>query len=185
MTSPVAQRRKKIAPHVSAGNSAALTIESRSDGTAQGLQWRRMHSYHSSLFHCVFSTKDRRSLIAAEIRKRMWAYLGGTARELGMKAFVVGGTEDHVHLLLSLPGRMSIAEAIQKLKANSSRFMHEAGHRLFGWQRGYGAFSVGIAQAETTIRYINGQAEHHQKIDFRTEFSSFLKKHGIEVEDDM
>jgi REP element-mobilizing transposase RayT len=145
-----------------------------------------MHSYSSSLFHCVFSAKERRNLIVSKIRERLWAFLGGTARELGMKVLIVGGIEDHVHLLLSLPATISVAEAIHKLKANSSRWVHQTfpARRLFGWQKGYGAFSIGVAQAETTIQYIKNQQEHHRKIDFRQELAAFLEKHGLAFQDD-
>jgi len=54
--------------------------------------------------HCVFATKRRELCLTAPIRVRLWPYLGGIARENGMKALIVGGVDDHVHLLLSIPG---------------------------------------------------------------------------------
>ena len=83
------------------------------------------HTYCSSLFHCVFSTKERQRTIAPEIQERLWAYMGGIARENEMKALAVGGMEDHAHLLLSLPSTMTIAEAMRKIKGGSSLWMHE------------------------------------------------------------
>ena len=132
-----------------------------------------MHSCHYSLFHCVFAALERRPLIVPEIRERLWAFLGGTARELGLKALIAGGIEDHVHVLLSLSSSISLAVALQKLKANSSRWVHQTfvARASFGWQRGYGAFSIGIAQVETTIRYIKNQERHHRKLCFQQELS--------------
>jgi REP element-mobilizing transposase RayT len=114
-----------------------------------------MHSYCSNLLHVVFSTKERRRAIVPEIRDRLWAFMGGTARELGMSALIVGGVDDHAHLLLSLPPTIAIAEAVKKLKANSCRWLHEnfPQRRSFQWQKGYGAFSVGISQVNETIAY--------------------------------
>ena len=145
-----------------------------------------MHSYNSNLFHWVFSTKERRPLIVPEIRDRLWAFLGGTARELAMKALMVGGIEDHAHLLISLPPTISVAEGIQKLKANSSRWVHETfpRHQRFGWQKGYGSFSIGISQVASTIAYIKNQAKHHRHMDFRQELAVFLEKHGLTLQDD-
>ena len=145
-----------------------------------------MHSYSSSLFHCVFATKQRRRLIVPEIRERLWAFLGGTARELGMKALIVGGIEDHTHLLLSLPATISLAEAMQKVKANSSRWVHETSptRALFSWQKGYGAFSIGITQVNATIQYIRNQAVRHRRVDFREELAAFVKKHGLTFYED-
>ncbi len=98
-----------------------------------------------------------------------------------MKAIVVGGIEDHVHLLLSLPSTMPVAKGMQLIKGGSSKWIHEtfSEGRLFAWQEGYGAFSIGIAQVERTVRYIRSQAEHHSKMTFQEELVRFLKKHGI------
>lgn len=79
------------------------------------------HSRVSLRLHCVFSTKDRRPTIPAEFQQRLWEYIGGIARNLGMKAIAVGGTDDHVHVLLLLSPTVPLATAVQKIKANSSR----------------------------------------------------------------
>jgi REP element-mobilizing transposase RayT len=135
------------------------------------------------LFHCVFATKDRRALIPAELQPRFWAYICGIAREHEMKALAVGGTEDHVHMLLSLPATMSTATAMRVIKSGSSRWMHETGGRpLFAWQEGYGAFSLGWSQVEATTAYIAGQAEHHKRRNFQEEFLAILKKYRIEAD---
>ena len=139
------------------------------------------HTYCSSLFHCVFSTKERCKLISPEIQDRLWAYLGGVAREHEMKALAVGGMEDHVHILLSLPSSIAIAKGMREIKSGSSRWMHETCRlRSFDWQEGYGAFSIGMSQVNATLAYIARQKQHHRKRDFQAEFLAFLKKHRIE-----
>jgi REP element-mobilizing transposase RayT len=141
------------------------------------------HTYCCSLFHCVFSTKERRNTIVPEIQTRLWAYMGGVAREHQTKALGVGGMEDHVHILLSLPSSMPIATAMREIKSASSRWMHETcGQEDFDWQEGYGAFSIGWAQVDATLAYIARQQEHHRKRDFQAEFIAFLKKHRIEYD---
>jgi REP element-mobilizing transposase RayT len=102
--------------------------------------------------------------------------MGGIARE----ALAVGGLEDHAHLLLSLPSSLAVATAMREIKSGSSRWMHEDGELpSFEWQEGYGAFSIGWSQVDTTIAYIVGQEEHHRKRDFQAEFVAILKKHRI------
>jgi REP element-mobilizing transposase RayT len=93
-------------------------------------------SYISSYFHCVFGTKDRQPLISPQLRERLWPFLGGIARQNEMTAIEIGGVADYVHILLSLPSTLSIAKAMQLLKAGSSKWVHETfpEHRLFGWQ---------------------------------------------------
>jgi REP element-mobilizing transposase RayT len=141
------------------------------------------HTYCSSLFHCVFSTKERRKIIAPDVQPRLWAYMGGIAREHEMRALVVGGRYDHVHLLLSLPSSLPVAEAMRKIKSASSHWMHETCEMPgFEWQEGYGAFSIGQGQVEATLAYIAGQEEHHRKRDFQAEFIAILKKHRIEYD---
>src|SRR5881392_3013497 len=112
-------------------------------------------SYVSSYFHCVFSTKQRRPLIAPELRDRLWPFMGGIARQNDMKAIDVGGMPDHVHILLSLPATLSIAKALQLIKGGSSKWVHETfpKHRLFGWQVKYGAFSVSASQLDKIVAH--------------------------------
>ena len=142
-------------------------------------------SYVSSYFHCVFSTKERRRLITPELRDRLWPFLGGIARQNKMKAIEVGGIEDHIHILLSLPSTMAVAKALQLIKGGSSKWIHETfpEHRLFAWQEEYGAFSVSVSQLDKTIEYIKSQAEHHRKMTFQEEFLALLKKHRIEYDE--
>jgi REP element-mobilizing transposase RayT len=71
--------------------------------------------------HCTFSTKDRYPAIDSELESRLWPYLGGIAKENRMKALAIGGTADHLHALLSLPGMMSFSRAVQLIKGGSSK----------------------------------------------------------------
>ena len=98
-----------------------------------------------------------------------------------MVALAIGGVEDHVHILLSLPTTLTLSKAIQLLKGNSSKWLHEEFQQLrfMSWQEGYGAFSIGISGVADTKNYIATQAEHHRKKTFQEEFRSFLDKHGL------
>jgi REP element-mobilizing transposase RayT len=144
-----------------------------------------MHSFVGCYVHCVFSTKQRLPLITEELQERLWPYLGGIARENKMKALCVGGVADHVHVLLSVPSTLAVAKAVQLLKGNSSKWIHETfpGQSSFAWQEGYGAFSIGVSGIPDTMAYIQGQAEHHRKKTFQEEFIAFLKKHGMEYDE--
>ena len=146
-----------------------------------------MHSFTSCYLHVVFSTKERRRLVTPELQQRLWPYLGGIARENKMKALCVGGVADHVHILMTLPSTLSISKAVQLLKGNSSKWIHETfcEHRDFSWQEGYGAFSIGISGVDDTIKYIQSQPEHHRTRTFKEELVAFLKKHGLNYDDTM
>ena len=101
-----------------------------------------------------------------------------------MKALSIGGVEDHVHMLLSLPATMPVAKAMQLIKGGSSKWVHESfsDHRLFAWQSKYGAFSVSVSQLDKIIQYIQNQPEHHDKLSFQEEFLALLKRHNLEYD---
>lgn len=140
------------------------------------------HTFTYLLTHVIFSTKDRKPYIDAELRPQLLAYMGGIVRELSGKALSINGTADHIHLLLWLPPTVSVTEVLRVLKTNSSRWVHEKWHsrRDFGWQVGYAAFSVSKSNLSTVVKYIANQEQHHRKMSFQEEFILYLRKHGIE-----
>jgi len=142
------------------------------------------HSYVQCRLHCIFSTKARKNLIPADVQPRLWPYIGGIAREHGMKALAVGGTDNHAHVLLAIPATITIAKAMQMVKAGSSTWLHDtfATMRGFSWQEGYGAFSVSASRLAETISYIEHQAEHHRTLSFEEEFKRFLERHRVEYD---
>ncbi len=86
--------------------------------------------------------------------------------------------------MVRLPAKLSVAEAVRKIKGGSSKWIHEEWNdrSSFGWQRGYGAFGVSQSHVEGVERYIDRQKEHHRRFDFETEFLALLQKHGIEFD---
>ena len=115
------------------------------------------------------------------MKERVWAFIGGIARENKMKALGVGGMADHVHLLVSIPTTLSIAKGIQLIKGGSSIWIHTTFPEMrdFAWQEGYGAFSVSVSNLADTKVYIENQAEHHRGKSFQEEYLAFLKRHEI------
>jgi putative transposase len=136
------------------------------------------HSYCTNIVHCVFSTKSRAAIIPAEFQEQLWAYLEGIANNHHMPLLAVGGAANHVHLLVSIPSTTTVASAINRFKANSSRWLREH-EKNFEWQKGYGAFSVSPSQVPAVKDYIRNQAEHHAKHTFEEEFISLLQKCGV------
>ena len=101
------------------------------------------------------------------------------------KAIKVGGVEDHIHVLISLPQTITIAKAAQLIKGNSSKWIHDTFPKLkvFAWQEGYAAFSIGVSGIDDTVAYIENQAEHHRRRTFKHELKAILKKHGMQFEE--
>lgn len=139
------------------------------------------HSYSSNLVHAFFSTKERKPLIPEDRQEKLWAYFVGIGRNLGLPVMAAGGTADHVHLLFALDQKVPLSTAMQKFKANSSRWMTEHGNK-FSWQEGFGALSVSPSQAPRVKAYIANQKRHHAKRDCKTEFLEFLRRAGVTVD---
>ena len=133
--------------------------------------------------HLVFSTKERRPLLADPvIRAEMHAWLGGVSRKLGCPSILVGGVEDHVHILARFCRTITQADWVKELKRTSSIWIKERDpqSRDFAWQAGYGVFSVSASDLDGVRNYIARQEEHHGKRDFQDEFRTMLESHGEE-----
>jgi putative transposase len=143
------------------------------------------NTYTSLYYHVVFSTKNRIRCINPEREQRIWAYLGGVVRKHGMTALQVGGYEDHVHALIMALPNLALSQAVQFLKGESSKWMHEEFPELrsFVWQDGYGAFTVSKSNLPEVVRYIQKQREHHRKRTFQEEYLEFLQRHGVEYDE--
>ncbi len=137
------------------------------------------HTLSRNLVHCVFSTKGRIDLIPEP--EALWRRLGVIANAKTIALLTAGGTANHVHILLALSPTMTLANAIQNLKAHSSRWMKE-NVRNFAWQEGYGAFGVSESQRATVLEYIARQTEHHQKWTYEQEFATLVRKSGLEYD---
>ena len=149
--------------------------------TSRSVYRFHVHTLACNLVHCVFSTKNREASIPEDMLEKMWAYLSGIAKNHSIGTLAIGGIANHVHLLIAIPQTMTVASAVNALKANSSRWMHKH-NKNFDWQKGYGAFSVSPSQVEPVKHYIGTQAEHHAKHTFEEEFISLLKKCGVEYD---
>jgi REP element-mobilizing transposase RayT len=152
--------------------------------TPAGVPETRMPSTHLSLYcHLIFSTKDRQPLILDAWRERLHAYLGGVIRAEGAVPHAVGGTIDHVHVLIGLRATHRLADLVREVKSTSSQWIHETlGVRRFSWQEGYGAFSVSPGDLEQVRKYIEDQADHHRKASFQEEYVEFLLRNGVQYD---
>jgi putative transposase len=139
-------------------------------------------SYISLHYHLVFSTKLRRPFIRADWSDALHEYLGGTVRGLGGEPRSIGGTEDHVHLLVSLTADHKIKDFMRELKKASSAWASRRHCRDFMWQEGYAAFTVSASHRDKVRRYIESQPEHHRKMTFIEELRLLLDKHAVEYD---
>jgi REP element-mobilizing transposase RayT len=133
--------------------------------------------------HVVFSTKDRRPFLQVKaLRERLHAQIGEISKRLGCPPILVGGVEDHVHLLARFGRTVTQAEWVKEIKRVSSLWLKEQDPRLAGfqWQGGYAAFSVSKSNLQEVEGYIANQEEHHRRMTFQDEVRAILQKHGLE-----
>jgi putative transposase len=138
-------------------------------------------TYANLSVHLVFSTKDRMPLMTRDVRVRVFPYIGGIVKGQGGITIAVGGTPDHVHIVARLPANVCVADFVRVVKSNSSKKINEhATDMKFGWQRGYGAFSVSQSALSAVVQYVRNQEQHHCHRSFKDELIILLTKHGID-----
>ena len=147
-----------------------------------------MGSFTKLTYHIVFGTKFRRKTIPSDVTELLYEYIGGTIRNRKSSLVQIGGVEDHLHLLVSLPPTITVADAVRDIKANASKWINENQQDTktksdkFEWQIGYGAFTVSYSHIEILQNYIQNQREHHRTRTFEEEYIELLEKHDIKFE---
>ena len=143
------------------------------------------NTYTQLNIHVVFTVKGKLNVLTDDFINRLFEYISGILTNLQHYPLAVGGYKDHVHIFFELNPKDSLSNIVQKVKANSSRWINENGFVAgrFEWQRGYGAFSYSKSQRNNVIHYIMRQKEHHSAKTFKEEYFEILKKFNIRFED--
>ena len=112
---------------------------------------------------------------------RIFQYIGGMIKQLSAYPYAIGGCRDHLHILTTLPATTNLSDFVRAIKAGSSKWIKNMGdgYHSFGWQEGYGAFSVSGTRKKAVINYIKNQQTHHQEHSAREEFEIFMAKYGL------
>src|SRR6267154_4283081 len=142
-------------------------------------------SLSAILIHLVFSTKNREPLITPAIETELHPYMAKIFRELKSPSLTIDGTSDHLHILFSLGRVIKVADLVEEVKTESSKWIKTKGRefRNLHWQKGYGAFSIGQANVMALKRYILGQKVHHRRITFQDEYREFLKLYEVDYDE--
>ena len=140
------------------------------------------NTYTQIHLHLIFAVQNRASLIQKSWKDRLYEYITGIIQQHNHKMIIINGMPDHLHIVIGMRPTQSLSDLMQDIKGKSSKWINDNKLAVgkFTWQEGYGAFSVGVSQIETTTRYIANQKRHHEKQSFQNEFRAFLQRHGIE-----
>ena len=136
--------------------------------------------YWRLFYHITWGTKNRESLIGLDFEKALHNGMAAKASQLGGRVHAVGGIDDHVHLAVSVPPRISLAEFVGQVKGNSSHFVNHVikPDYVFAWQGEYGVVSFGGRQLDNVVKYVKNQRKHHEE----GSLIAFMER--IEPEDD-
>ncbi len=145
-----------------------------------------LHSYTRCWLHLVWATLDRRPLLLKPAAAKVSGYLSDYAAEKNIFMKINFVNADHVHALVDLPASRAIDEVAQLFKGSSSHWINENGlvSGKFGWQRGYGAFSVSHSLVSNVSAYIANQEEHHKKTSFAEELKKLVERYNLQWHED-
>ena len=134
-------------------------------------------TYLALWYHLVWSTKNRESFIKDEWKWQLYAHIKAYCETKGYHLDFINGTADHIHLLISPKPTFALSDIVRDIKRDSYYWIKEQQlcQNHFGWQDGYGAFTVSNSMVEKVRNYIKNQEEHHQNQTFEQEIEFFIR----------
>ncbi|MFO7789983.1 MAG: IS200/IS605 family transposase [Bacteroidales bacterium] len=144
------------------------------------------NSFTQAYVHYIWTVKGRRNFLIQEYNDELQKYITGLVQNRNCKMLAINNMPDHVHMFVGQHPSYSIAKIAQEIKSVSSKFINEKKwyRYQFNWQSGYGAFTYSHSQVDNVVKYIINQQHHHKKRTFRVEYIEFLKKFGIEYDEE-
>jgi len=135
--------------------------------------------------HIIFHVKDDRISIRPEDEKELYAYIGGIIKQNASFPVKINGTENHIHVLSTLSKNLSLANLVEAIKKNSSRWIKTKNihYQSFAWQGGYAGYSVSQSKVAVVANYIEHQKEHHMKLSFKDEYLKFLQEYQVDFDE--
>lgn len=142
-------------------------------------------SYTSLLYHIVFRTKHGKNTIPEQHEKELYAYIMGIINNKKSILYRIGGTENHIHLLVDIHPTFAVSDFMKELKEYSSKWMSKnpSFPDFKGWAVSFGAFTYNLNDKQTIIEYIKNQKEHHKTVSFEEEYRKLLIENGIEIDE--
>ncbi len=135
------------------------------------------NTYTQVYIHIVFAVKYREALLNPEWDERLRNYITAIVQNNGNKMLAINNTPDHIHLFFGLHTDQSISVLVQKIKADSTKWLNKEKltTHTFSWQSGYGAFTYARSQIDQVVKYIATQKELHRNFHFRDEYIGLQK----------
>ncbi len=142
-------------------------------------------SYTRLLYHIVFCTKYRKNTIPETHEKELYAYIMGIVENKKSKLYRIGGTENHIHLLVDMHPTFALSDFMKELKEYSSKWLSKNPNfpDFEGWAVSFAGFTYNLNDKQTIINYIKNQKKHHKTVGFEKEYRQFLTDNGMEIDE--
>jgi putative transposase len=114
-------------------------------------------------YHLIWATYNREPILTSKREKMFYGVLYRKGEELDLKIHAAGNVDDHIHVVVSIPPKLAVADCVRHLKgASAFAINHVTGtDGQFKWQGGYGALTVGERSLAAVMEYAAKQKEHH------------------------
>jgi putative transposase len=122
-------------------------------------------SYWRLHYHFIWTTFERAPWLNDSLRPVVYQSIYARAQRLAVIVHEIGGIEDHVHVVASVPPKLAVAACIGQIKGASSHTANDSSRMAsaFRWESGYGALSLGERSLPNVIAYVRNQREHHAR----------------------
>jgi putative transposase len=141
-------------------------------------------SYWRLHYHLVWATYQRLPLIDKSRERQIYGTILGKAKELGVIVHAIGNVLEHIHVAVSIPPKIAVADCIKHFKGASSRYVNVQPNvdGTFKWQEGYGALTFGDRAMEDAVAYVRNQTEHHRQNTVRAAFERMTEEDdGVQI----
>ncbi|MDR3258077.1 MAG: IS200/IS605 family transposase [Fusobacteriaceae bacterium] len=142
-------------------------------------------SYTRLLYHIVFRTKYSKNTIPEAHEKELYFYIMGIINNKKSKLYRIGGTENHIHLLVDMHPTLALSGFMKELKESSSKWLSKNPHfpDFESWGVSFAGFTYSLNDKQTIINYIKNQKKHHKTVSFKKEYRKFLIDNGIKIDE--
>lgn len=144
-------------------------------------------SFTSSYFHIVFRTYRSERTLSEEHERDLYMYFFAACKNRGIRLWRINSMPDHIHMLVSLPPTVAVAEFVKNAKQVMGNYLklHRRQFPMFnGWAEGYCSITYSDRERKTVINYIKNQKEHHKRVSLTDEMRSILTSAGAEINED-
>ena len=144
-----------------------------------------MSTYTRILYQIVFHTKAWEPTLDKANREKLFSYIAGVLQKKKCFVTIVGGYEDHVHIITHVHPNIAVSQLMKDIKLSANNFIkaEKLFPRFCGWGEGFGAFTYSLDALESLKNYVLDQENHHRVESSKNEYKRQLTEFGIKFDE--